>query len=73
VPEGHRHRLAEPGLDATVALAEHLAAHGYDAIPRLSARLVRDSSHLDEDRRAARGISKVMRRLRRGDLRETSG
>jgi len=35
------------GLDATVDLAERLAARGYHVVPHLSARLVADDAHLD--------------------------
>jgi methylenetetrahydrofolate reductase (NADPH) len=34
------------GLEPTLALAERLSASGYDVVPHLSARLVRDASHL---------------------------
>jgi methylenetetrahydrofolate reductase (NADPH) len=34
------------GLEATVDLAERLAGHGYQVVPHLSARLVRDEAHL---------------------------
>ena len=36
------------GMDATIRLAEHLAGHGYSVVPHLSARLIRDESHLKE-------------------------
>ena len=36
------------GLDATLEVAERLAAAGYPVVPHLSARLVRDGAHLDE-------------------------
>lgn len=36
------------GLEPTLALAERLAAAGYQVVPHLSARLVRDSAHLTE-------------------------
>ena len=36
------------GLDATLAVTERLAAEGYQVVPHLSARLVRDGAHLDE-------------------------
>ncbi|MFI5282603.1 MAG: methylenetetrahydrofolate reductase [Candidatus Dormibacterales bacterium] len=36
------------GMGATLALAESLAGHGYSVVPHVSARLVRDSSHLRE-------------------------
>jgi methylenetetrahydrofolate reductase (NADPH) len=36
------------GLDATLELAEHLSAAGYAVVPHVSARLVRDTAHLEE-------------------------
>ena len=36
------------GIDATLALAARLAARGYDVVPHLAARLVRDRTHLKE-------------------------
>ncbi len=36
------------GIEATLALAERLAARGYPVIPHLAARLVRDRAHLKE-------------------------
>ena len=36
------------GLEATLDLSERLARAGYPVVPHLSARLVRDRSHLDE-------------------------
>ena len=36
------------GLDATLSLAERLAARGYSVIPHLAARLVRDAAHLEQ-------------------------
>jgi methylenetetrahydrofolate reductase (NADPH) len=36
------------GLEPTLAVAERLAAEGYQVVPHLSARLVRDAVHLDE-------------------------
>jgi methylenetetrahydrofolate reductase (NADH) len=36
------------GLDATLAVAERLAASGYAAVPHISARLVRDRVHVEE-------------------------
>jgi methylenetetrahydrofolate reductase (NADPH) len=36
------------GLEATLAVTEHLVAEGYRVVPHLSARLVRDAAHLDE-------------------------
>jgi methylenetetrahydrofolate reductase (NADPH) len=36
------------GLEATLGVTERIAAEGYRDVPHLSARLVRDASHLDE-------------------------
>jgi len=36
------------GLEATLSVTEHLVAEGYQVVPHLSARLVRDAGHLDE-------------------------
>jgi methylenetetrahydrofolate reductase (NADPH) len=36
------------GLEPTLELTERLSAHGYRAVPHLSARLVRDRAHLAE-------------------------
>src|SRR5919106_7100241 len=36
------------GLDATLAVAETLASRDYSVVPHLSARLVRDRSHLEQ-------------------------
>jgi methylenetetrahydrofolate reductase (NADPH) len=34
------------GLEPTLRLAEHLSGHGYNAVPHVAARLVRDAPHL---------------------------
>jgi len=46
------------GLDPTLDLSERLVRAGYRVVPHLSARLVRDRSHLDEmlDRLLAAGV-----------------
>jgi methylenetetrahydrofolate reductase (NADH) len=36
------------GLEPTLDLVARLAGHGYEVVPHLSARLVRDESHLEE-------------------------
>jgi 5,10-methylenetetrahydrofolate reductase len=36
------------GMDATINLAERLSRQGYTVVPHLSARLIRDASHLNE-------------------------
>ena len=48
------------GLDATLDLSERLALAGYNVVPHLSARLVRDGAHLEE----------VLVRLRDAGVRE---
>ncbi len=49
------------GLEPTIALAETLAELGYDAVPHLAARLLRDEGHLSEvlQRLDAAGVSDV--------------
>jgi methylenetetrahydrofolate reductase (NADPH) len=49
------------GLDATLELTERLAAHGYQAVPHVSARLVRDEPHLEAivARLAAAGVTDI--------------
>jgi methylenetetrahydrofolate reductase (NADPH) len=49
------------GLDPTLALADRLAGDGYQVVPHLSARLVRDKSHLAEvvDRLTGIGVQDV--------------
>jgi methylenetetrahydrofolate reductase (NADPH) len=36
------------GLEATLGVAERLAANGYEVVPHVSARLVRDGAHAEE-------------------------
>jgi methylenetetrahydrofolate reductase (NADPH) len=36
------------GIEATVDLAERLGRHGYQVVPHISARLIRDYAHLRE-------------------------
>ena len=48
------------GLEATLALSERLARAGYTVVPHLSARLVRDRSHLED----------VLERLLEANVRE---
>ena len=36
------------GLEPTLAMAERLLGHGYEVVPHISARLVRDAAHLEE-------------------------
>ncbi|GAC1438208.1 MAG: methylenetetrahydrofolate reductase [Thermoanaerobaculia bacterium] len=61
------------GIDATVTLAERLARQGYTVVPHLSARLIRDSSHLREILAAIKemGVRDVF--VIAGDAREPAG
>jgi methylenetetrahydrofolate reductase (NADH) len=36
------------GIEATISLAERLAARGYQVVPHISARLIKDQAHLKE-------------------------
>jgi len=49
------------GLDATLDLAERLIGHGYDAVPHLAARMVRDRAQLQEicDRLVGDGVTRI--------------
>jgi methylenetetrahydrofolate reductase (NADPH) len=61
------------GIGATIALAERLAGHGYSVVPHLSARLIKDQSHLREVLAAllAMGVKDVF--VIAGDAREPAG
>ena len=58
------------GLDATLAVAERLAAEGFEVVPHISARLVRDGAHVHEieARLTAAGVREVF--VPAGDARE---
>jgi methylenetetrahydrofolate reductase (NADPH) len=62
-PEARVTVTASPrkGLEATLELSERLARAGYIVVPHLSARLVRDRSHLEEvvERLLAAGIREL--------------
>jgi methylenetetrahydrofolate reductase (NADPH) len=61
------------GLDPTFEVTESLVRAGYTAIPHLSARLVRDRSHLDEllDRLLGAGVRELF--VLAGDAEEAAG
>jgi methylenetetrahydrofolate reductase (NADPH) len=61
------------GMDATIDLAERLSRQGYTVVPHLSARLIRDGSHLAEILAAVKkmGVSDVF--VIAGDAREPAG
>ena len=61
------------GIEATIGLAERLAGRGYQVVPHISARLIRDQSHLREvlDRVAAIGRNEIF--VVAGDAKEPAG
>jgi methylenetetrahydrofolate reductase (NADPH) len=61
------------GLGPTFALAERLVGHGYEVVPHLSARLIRDAGHLREhvDRLREIGVREVF--VVAGDAQEPHG
>jgi methylenetetrahydrofolate reductase (NADPH) len=61
------------GLEPTIELAERLTAAGYVTVPHISARLVRDRSHLNEllDRLRAGGVRELF--VLAGDAAEPAG
>jgi len=61
------------GIDATVDLATRLAEHGFVVVPHLSARLIRDESHLKEILAALASIGATDVFVVAGDAREPAG
>jgi methylenetetrahydrofolate reductase (NADPH) len=61
------------GMDATIRLAERLAGHGYSVVPHLSARLIRDESHLKEILAAVKAMGAHDVFVIAGDAREPAG
>jgi len=61
------------GIDATIDLAERLGRHGYQVVPHISARLIRDDVHLREvlARVAAIGRREIF--VIAGDAKEPAG
>jgi len=61
------------GLEPTLELVERIAGHGYDVVPHLAARHVRDSGHLAEiaERLRASGATDVL--VMAGDAEEPAG
>jgi methylenetetrahydrofolate reductase (NADPH) len=61
------------GIDATIDLAERLAGHGYQVVPHISARLIRDDAHLRDvlGRVAAMGRNEIF--VIAGDAKEPAG
>ena len=64
------------GIEATVALCEQLQAHGFRAVPHVSARMIRDRAHLADLiawLRGRRRRSRLRRRWRRQGARRVPG
>jgi methylenetetrahydrofolate reductase (NADPH) len=61
------------GIDATIDLATRLAGHGFVVVPHLSARLIRDESHLKEILAALATIGAIDVFVVAGDAREPAG
>ncbi len=61
------------GLEPTLAMAERLLGHGYEVVPHISARLVRDAAHLEElvSRLCEAGVEDVF--VVAGDAQEPHG
>jgi methylenetetrahydrofolate reductase (NADPH) len=61
------------GLEPTLALAERLSGAGYETVPHLSARLVRDAAHLEDlvERLNAAGIDQIF--VPAGDASQAAG
>ena len=61
------------GIEATIELAERLGRHGYQVVPHISARLIRDDAHLSEvlGRVAAIGRREIF--VIAGDAKEPAG
>jgi methylenetetrahydrofolate reductase (NADPH) len=61
------------GMEATINLAERLSRQGYNVVPHLSARLIRDAAHLREilDSVEEMGVRSVF--VIAGDAREPAG
>ena len=61
------------GIEATIELAERLGRHGYQVVPHISARLIKDDAHLREvlERVAAIGRDEIF--VVAGDAKEPAG
>jgi methylenetetrahydrofolate reductase (NADPH) len=61
------------GIDATIDLAERLAALGYSVVPHISARLIRDEVHLREVLRRVAALGRNEIFVVAGDAKEPAG
>jgi methylenetetrahydrofolate reductase (NADPH) len=61
------------GIDATVSLAERLARHGYQVVPHISARLIKDEAHLKEILERVHALARREIFVVAGDAKEPAG
>lgn len=61
------------GIEATVSLAERLAGRGYQVVPHISARLIRDETHLREVLERVNAIGRHEIFVVAGDAKEPAG
>jgi methylenetetrahydrofolate reductase (NADPH) len=61
------------GIEATLGLAERLAGHGYQVVPHISARLIRDQAHLREVLDRVNSIGRKEIFVVAGDAKEPAG
>jgi methylenetetrahydrofolate reductase (NADPH) len=61
------------GMEATLRVAGHLAGSGYQVVPHLSARMIRDRAHLDEILAAVRAMGAHDVFVVAGDAAEPAG
>ena len=61
------------GIEATVSLAERLARHGYQVVPHISARLIKDEAHLQEILERVVALGRREAFIVAGDAKEPTG
>jgi methylenetetrahydrofolate reductase (NADH) len=61
------------GIEATVSLAERLAARGYQVVPHISARLIKDQAHLKEVLERVVALGRADAFVVAGDAKEPAG
>src|SRR5882672_3046906 len=61
------------GIEATIGLAERLATHGYQVVPHISARLIRDEQHLREVLERVNALGRHEIFVVAGDAKEPAG
>ena len=61
------------GIEATISLAERLAGHGYQVVPHVSARLIKDEAHLHEVLERVAAVGRKEAFIVAGDAKEPAG